>query len=389
MNFNNEEEYIELIKNKSFNEIKKVFENSQVEIKNLNYFQNTLSYLIKKNYLIDIIKFFIVQRQQLNLDNTDILFLSVEYHSFQITKLLLKYGTAIDNRNKDSKNIIEYLVERNKLDSDILLFILKIKKDASLISIESLYHLLKLRQYKIFEKLFKFRYYDIEYILNLILLSKNKTEISKEQFQNLIYNLDKGIIKINDKTVNGNNSFLVAVKDNNAEIVKLLIDYAKENNIILKINEKDLNCQFSLLIAVHRRNIVIIKLLMKYANENNIILEVNEKNLLGNFPLLIAIENKTIDIIKLLMEYANENNTVLKLNEKNKDNYYPMLCAINKNDIDILRLLISYANEVNIVLEINEKDNEGDYPLLCIIKNKNIEMFKVLLEYIILYFYMQ
>jgi len=112
MIINNEKELIDLIKNKSFNEVKEIFKNYKVNLKKLNDFQDTLFYLIKHNYSFDIIKFFIDKRQQPQIDNTDILFHSIEHGLFKIAKLILNYGTPMDSKNKDSKNIIEFLGEK-------------------------------------------------------------------------------------------------------------------------------------------------------------------------------------------------------------------------------------------------------------------------------------
>lgn len=65
----NEKELIKLIKNKSFNEIKDIIENNQIKIENLNYFQDTILFLIKSCYFSDIIKIFVVQRQHHKIDN--------------------------------------------------------------------------------------------------------------------------------------------------------------------------------------------------------------------------------------------------------------------------------------------------------------------------------
>jgi len=79
------------------------------------------------------------QKQQI-FQNTKLLFYSIEYHEFNAARVLLKYGTQIVNRNNESKNIVEYLVEKRKLDSSNLLFILNIVKDSSLMTPEVLCH---------------------------------------------------------------------------------------------------------------------------------------------------------------------------------------------------------------------------------------------------------
>ena len=60
----------------------------------------------------------------------------------------------------------------------------------------------------------------------------------------------------------------------------------------------------SLLCAVEKNNIEIVQLLIEYAKENNIIFEVNEENNHGYNPLLWAMQNNDIKMVKPLMNYA-------------------------------------------------------------------------------------
>jgi len=170
LNANKEEELIELIKNKSINEVKEIFKSKKVKLEELNFLQDTLLDLFPNNRSFDIIKIFIDKPQQQSINNTDILFLCVECHLFKIAKLALNYGTAIDSKNTDSKNIIEYLIEKKKLEPDNLLFILSIKDDASLISTESLCQLISMNKHKVLEKLFKFKYIYFSKYYNILAL---------------------------------------------------------------------------------------------------------------------------------------------------------------------------------------------------------------------------
>eukprot|EP00833_Pecoramyces_ruminatium_P012474 jgi/Orpsp1_1/1186506/evm.model.d7180000051081.1 len=103
----------------------------------------------------------------------------------------------------------------------------------------------------------------------------------------------------------------------------------------------------------------MVKLLIEYANQHQIILELNEKNDYGNYPLLEAINNNNIEIVKLLIEYANQHQIILELNEINKNEEYPLLKAITCDNIKIVKLLIDYANQHQISLK-NNKSNIFD-----------------------------
>jgi len=50
------------------------------------------------------------------------------------------------------------------------------------------------------------------------------------------------------------------------------MEYANKNNIILKLNEINKDENFPLLVAIHDNDIEIVKLLMAYFNENNTLL---------------------------------------------------------------------------------------------------------------------
>jgi len=147
---------------------------------------------------------------------------------------------------------------------------LNIKKDSSLISNESFCRLVdlnkkKIKKKKILVKLFEYKYYDKFFILNMILLYKNKTAISNKQLKNLVYNHNNGLLKVNGKNINGDYPLLIAIKQNDIELVNLLLKYAKENNIILEINEKNKDGNYPLIITLERNNIKMFKLLMDYA----------------------------------------------------------------------------------------------------------------------------
>jgi len=84
------------------------------------------------------------------------------------------------------------------------------------------------------------------------------------------------------------------------------MEYVNINNIILNINEKDKWGNYPFLVATKNNNIEIIKLLEEYACKDNIILNINEKGRYGYYPLLIAIEYNYIEIIELLQEFASK-----------------------------------------------------------------------------------
>jgi len=265
-----EEEIIEIIKYKELKEIKEIFKENNLKKEQLNYLKNVAKYLIEENFSFDKIKFIIEQQQQhcqkhqQSINNTELLFHFIDCNNYETAKLLLNIGTRITNRNTESKNIIEYLIEKRKLDSKKLLFILNIVKDASLMTSDVLCKIIRLNEPIYIKEILHYKYFDTSFILNLLFDYKNKTKLSKKELQNIVNNLNQGIIKINNKTKDGNYLIFEAINNNNIEIVKLLIKYANKNRIILELNEKDMNGNTPILEAIKMNYIEIVKLLMKY-----------------------------------------------------------------------------------------------------------------------------
>ena len=225
MEINNENELIEIIKDKSLEEIKSYFQEYQITPAKFNYFNNVLIYFIKNEGSLEIIEFLIKQQQKEDhhclINNTEALFCSIEYTTFyetkfKIAKLLLRYGTKITNKNADSENIIEYLIRMRSLTQAKLSFILNNKKDLSLLTDKVLFEL--------------FGNYNYESCIETILNFKFIT--NKESIINTLI-IAKKRIPARDK--DGNNPILKAIIKGKVEILRLLEDYAKENNIILEV----------------------------------------------------------------------------------------------------------------------------------------------------------
>ena len=93
-----------------------------------------------------------------------------------------------------------------------------------------------------------------------------------------------------------------AIGNNNYEKTKQLLEKARKKNEILKLKPIYVLETFKL------NNVKLVKLLMDYANENNFTLDINFKNTNEEFPLLFVAKNKNIEMLTLLFDYASENN---------------------------------------------------------------------------------
>jgi len=200
-----------------------------------------------------------------------------------------------------------------------------------------------------------------EKLINAILDNKVKTVKT-------ILN-SKNEILINKK-IHEKNAIHYAAKSKNETILKLLIDYANENNIILDIN----NCSLSLYIKKNKYE--SIKLLIDYANENNIILDFNRKeDGFEDNPISIAIKNNYTKIVDLIMEYVNDKNIALDFNQYNYKGF-PLEFAIKNNNKEIISLLLEHANKNNIIL------NNLYLFLNYAFERRNVEIIKLLMEYV-------
>jgi len=55
---------------------------------------------------------------------------------------------------------------------------------------------------------------------------------------------------------------------------------------------------------IMKNSMKMVKLLIEYAKENNTILEINMNGKGDNYPLISAVKRNNSEMIKLLMEYA-------------------------------------------------------------------------------------
>jgi len=177
-------------------------------------------------------------------------------------------------------------------------------------------------------------------------------------------------ISINKKIHEKNAIHYAAKSKNDTQFLKLLIDYANENNIILDVN----NCSLSL--SIKKNKCESIKLLIDYANENNIILDFNRKeDGFEDNPISIAIKNNNTKIVALIMEYANSKNIALDFNKYNYKGF-PIEFAIKNNNPEIISLLLEHANKNKIIL------NNLYLFLNYAFERRNVEIIKLLMEYV-------
>jgi len=404
MKINDQNDLMKLIQNNNLDEIKKSFRENKINLEQFKNFKETLFYLIKENKYFNIIKYFI-ELQQLkelyqSINNTDLLYYAIECNNFKVVKLLLRKGVRIDNKNN---NIFKYLIEKESFNLEKMNFILNIIKDASLSTPNVLNRLLENKNWEMFKQLLEYKYYDVNFIIDIIILSKKSITLSNKELKNYIYYNNKAIIKINDPiddvieywcTLKNNKKILFksikiksylsieCVRNLNycLYIYKILLKYASDNDIVLNLNNQySKYYEFPLSAITRSGNIELLKIFIEYANKNNIILNLNNNFNKKESPIFIAVHMGNVEIIKVLIEYSKQNNILIDLNIFLYNDIYNMLigcisCNIEKSkNIEILNLLIEYAVQFSIKIKYTKYNLKYNEKINNIINNnKNI-----------------
>eukprot|EP00833_Pecoramyces_ruminatium_P001736 jgi/Orpsp1_1/1175768/evm.model.c7180000055130.1 len=120
------------------------------------------------------------------------------------------------------------------------------------------------------------------------------------------------ILKINDKKNEKDSPVIRIVCKNSFETLKLLFDYASNNNIILNINEKDILSRiekkfYGTVESISKIKVEIIELLFKYRNENKL--------------NITFTENKTQQIVKKRVSQLLSSNLVIAIKDFVADEY--------------------------------------------------------------------
>ena len=186
----------------------------------------------------------------------------------------------------------------------------------------------------------KFEEINIEYNLNdnLSMMKGGSNNISDEIITTfLISSISVSIaVFLKDwKVLAAYGSALVAIKmfnmiisENNIDMVKLLSDL--EQGADINLQNKDGNT--ALIYAIRENNIEMVKLLLLEKGA-----DTNLQNKDGNTALIYAIRENNIEMVKLLLEQGANTNL------QNKDGNKGLMYAIRENNIEIVKLLLDYG----------------------------------------------
>jgi len=163
-------------------------------------------------------------------------------------------------------------------------------------------------------------------------------------------------LKINEESKDG------AIKENNIEMIRLLIKFANENKIILNLNEKYEYGETQLIIACIKRNKELVKCLLQYRE-----IDVNVKTEYHLNALMIACILEDKDIVDCIIGHKNVDVKIMD----NKNNF-ALHIACYLNNIEIVRSLVKKENLYNVFNDFN------DTPLDIAEEYKNEEMISCL-----------
>jgi ankyrin repeat protein len=161
----------------------------------------------------------------------------------------------------------------------------------------------------------------------------------------------------------------IAIRVQNYKVCKTLLDNIKELKYPLIFSD-----------AVQQNNDKIIKLLLNYIYDDNILDERNEFN---NTPLNIAIWNENLELCKFLV-YNNVNiqgyNDIEDKYGNTNTNSTPLYCAVKSNNYKVVKFLLKEGADPNLWSNTGF-DSSGYLPLHAAIKNNNYKIIKLLLLY--------
>ncbi len=156
----------------------------------------------------------------------------------------------------------------------------------------------------------------------------------------------------------GNSALNMAIIQKDSAIVKLLLQYGADPNIL------NYDGRTSLMYAVEKESMDIVKNLLKYKADPN---KTHNKNRLNALHMAVLQRNK--DIVELLLKYDADPN------QKDSTGWTSLMKAVKKTHTKIAKLLLDHG------AKINEQENRENTALHQAVSNQDKEMVELLLEY--------
>jgi len=261
-------------------------------------------------------------------------------------KAVIEFLCNLNNKNNIKYDIVYEIYNKNELNSERLQFIIETCTAYLNISSSLIKKLMKNNDKELLEILFNshLKFFDVEFILNLLKYYGNKTPISDTELYSLINN-DKYKISTewNENFNRYHSSYYLfnACKSGNAAAVKFLLEHGAD----LKI--KDKNNSIALASACNSGNLQLVKYLVYFGAD------VHNVNNLGETHLFDACHSGNLNLVKYLVERGAD---IHKTNNKGET---PLSIANKDEHEDIEKYLYEVDASRNKKREENIKER-GD-----------------------------
>eukprot|EP00833_Pecoramyces_ruminatium_P005024 jgi/Orpsp1_1/1179056/evm.model.c7180000067754.1 len=319
---------------------------------------DTLNYAIENNASSALVNFIITLYNGLNYEINDAgipLYIAIQFHRFDIADQLIQHGANINFSSWNGDNILIHFLKFNKLDKINLKYILKQGVDINFED-ENQSHFLDFiidtQHISFLKTVFEHFVYNNTFILNMILLHKNKIQLSNEELKSLIYE-EKKRIKITSSM------YIKTIKDDNLALLKLLIENDRTKHIM------DIKNKYRLLLVASEINHWDIAI---YLIEN-LEMKINEKNRLHKTPLMFASEQGNKKIVEYLIEQG------ALVNDKDKNGQSPIIYACKNGKIDVVEYLLKSG------AIIDDRDRNDMTPLMHAAVHGHNDIISFLLEH--------
>eukprot|EP00833_Pecoramyces_ruminatium_P012373 jgi/Orpsp1_1/1186405/evm.model.d7180000050285.1 len=433
---------------------------SNVSNNDLKYENNSITKYILNQRKDKNLNYYIHENNQEKVP----LFICISKNNFKIANLLIKNNANI-NYKINNISIIDYLIKNNCLNKTNLKYILSKGYIINGFDNDFIIQLIKSGKNDLLKIIFK--YYSInksliisllrmyknniktshKKLLHILLMEKCKINITEKMYEseNISQN-DDGIkllfeydtsdpeelfcrinnfgllekaVRMNDtifvnnilkyykfnlKEITSGNMIVEAMKNENMEIIKLLIgSLVKSCTNSSKNNAPYFNLFLN--IAIEIKSIKLVKYIIEESEIKNEI-DINNKDIYNKYPLIVALYSCNLDIFKLLLDndascnikdYEGKSllslaidifpdvvkyilrNSNININEKDLNGNYPFIKSIYKNNYNNTVLLLKYAHEHNIDMKI--KDTNGNTPLILSYRLNLQKIFRFLIMY--------
>ncbi|ORX49345.1 ankyrin [Piromyces finnis] len=315
-------------------------------------------------------------------------------------KFLSKYFLAkfidnnadVDTKDKNGDTTLMYLTKSNKASLVDFLLNQVILNNTFIINLITLGKNKENIDDKSFSQLLNKNYSKININIQDKNLNTPLINACYKGYYNIVDSLLKHNADVNIDNISKDRALFMAILKNNIEIAKLLLNTGK-----VEMNHKNKEGDSEISVACKNNNGEMINLLIKYhSNINNI-------NNNGLYPVHIASINNTLDSLKALctnnasidvyntignkcfsLACINNNSNIIDYLIKNYDidynyiNYYGdttlhQCCVLQK--YDIVKFLLSLDK-----IDINISNGDGYTPFLYLCKNNNVELVKYIID---------